>query len=53
MHQGSVLSHLLFAFVVDVVNEFSREDVLSELMYADDLVLMSETIEGLSKTFFK
>ena len=35
-----------FAVVVDVVTEFAREGVLSELLYADDLVLMSETIEG-------
>ena len=44
MHQGSVLSPFLFAVMVDVVTEFAREDVLSELLYADDLVLMSETI---------
>ena len=33
--------------VEDVVTEFDREGVLSELLYADDLVLMSETIMGL------
>ena len=38
--------------VVDVVTEFAREGVLSELLYADDLVLMSETIEGLTDKFF-
>ena len=47
MHQGSVLSPFLFAVVVDVVTEFSREGVLNELLYADDLVLMNETIVGL------
>ena len=26
MHQGSVLSPFLFAFVVDVVTEFAKED---------------------------
>ena len=46
MHQGSVLSSFLFAVVVNVVIEFAREDALSELLYAGDLVLMSETIEG-------
>ena len=45
MHQGSVLSRFLFAVVVDVVTEFAREGALSELLYANDLVLMSETIE--------
>ena len=29
------------------------EGVLSELLYADDLVLMSETIEGLRNKFLK
>ena len=47
MHQGSVLSTFLFAVVVDVVTEFAREGALSELLYADDLVLVSESIEAL------
>ena len=46
MHQGSVLSPFLFT-VVDVITELVREGVLSELLYADDLVLMSEIIKGL------
>ena len=33
-----------FTGVVDVVTEFDTEGVLSELLYADDIVLMSETI---------
>ena len=53
MHQGSVLSHFLFAVVVDVVAEFAREAALSELLYADDLVLMKETNEGLGYAFLK
>ena len=32
--------------MVDVVRYFAREGVLSELLYADNIVLMSETIEG-------
>ena len=51
MHQGYVQSPFVFAVVVDVVTEFTR--VLSELLYADDLVLMSETIEGLRNKFLK
>ena len=37
--------------MVDIVTEFARESVLNELLYADDLVLMSETIEGLRNKF--
>ena len=47
MHQGSVLSPILYVVVVDVVTEFVREGALSELLYADDIALMSEIIEGL------
>ena len=52
-HQGSVLSPVLFAVVVDVVTEFARVCVLNELLYADDLVLLSESIEGLKDKFLK
>ena len=51
MHQGSVLSPIVFAVVVDFITEFVREGALSELLYADDLVLVSETIEGLWNKF--
>ena len=50
MHQGSVLLPFLFSVVV---TEFASEGVLSELLYADDLVLLSETIEGLRDKFLK
>ena len=53
MHQVSVLLPFVYAVVVDVVTEFTKEGVLSELLYADDLVLMSETIEELRKKFLK
>ena len=46
-----MLSHFLFAVMVDVVTEFAREGVLSELLYADNLVLMSEIIEGFDNKF--
>ena len=39
--------------VVDVVTEFAREGVLSELLYADDLFVMSVTMGGLRNTFLK
>ena len=53
VHQGSVLSPLLFAIVVDVVTENAREGLMYEILYADDLVLMSETMEGLREKFQK
>ena len=51
MHQGSVLSPFIFAVVVDVVTEFATDGALCELLYAVDLVLMSETIKGLGNKF--
>ena len=45
------MQSLCFAVVVDVVTEFAREGALSELLYADDLVLMRETILGLRNKF--
>ena len=50
-HQGSVLLPLLFAIVVDVITENARRGVVNELLYADDLVLMSETKEHLKEKF--
>ena len=45
VHQGSVLSPLIFSIVVDVATEHAREGLLNEILYADDLVLMSESLE--------
>ena len=42
-YQGSVLSPLLF----DVVSSETRSGLPSELLYADDLVLMAPTMEQL------
>ena len=53
MHQGSVLSPFLLAVVLDAFTEFARDGELGEVMYADDLVLISETIEGLRNKFLK
>ena len=48
-----MLSPFLSAVVVDVVTELARDGALSELLYADDLVLMSEIFEGTGNTFIK
>ena len=50
VHQGSVLSPLVFAIVV---TENVRNGLMSEMLYADDLVLMSETMERLREKFWK
>ena len=45
VHQGSVLSPLLFAIEVDVITENARTGVVNELLYTDDLVIMSEDMK--------
>ena len=40
MHQGSALSPLLVGVVMDVVPSDASSGIPSELLYADDLVLM-------------
>ena len=48
-----MLSLPLFACVLDVLSELAEDGVLSELLYAGELVLMSETIEGFGNKFRK
>ncbi|CAK9296894.1 unnamed protein product [Gordionus sp. m RMFG-2023] len=43
LHQGSVLSPLLFILVMDVVAREMREGLPWEILYADDLVLMANS----------
>ena len=44
-HQGSVLSPLLFAAVMDVVSSEARSGLPYECLYADDLVIMAPTMD--------
>ena len=53
IHQGSVLSPLLFEIAVDVISENAREGLMNEILYGDVLVLMSESIENLNEKFLK
>ena len=51
VHQGSVLSPLLFAIVVNIITDNARRGVVNELLYADDLVFMSKTMEDSKERF--
>ena len=51
VYQGSVLSPLSLAIIVDVITENAR-GVVNELLYADDLVLMGEDMEDLKEKFW-
>ena len=53
VHQGSVLSPLLFAIAVNVIWENARDELINEILYADDLVFMSESMENLKEKFLK
>ena len=44
LHQGSVVSPLLFAAVMDVVSSEAKSGLPSELLYADDIVLVAPTM---------
>ena len=45
VHQGSVLSPLLFIIVLEALSREFREGLPMELLYMDDLVLIAETKE--------
>ena len=45
VHQGSVLSPLLFTIVLGALSRHFRKDLQSELFYTDDLVLLAESKE--------
>ena len=49
MHQGSVLSPLLFVIVMEAIPREFRVALPWELLYADDLVVIAETEEDLIK----
>ncbi|XP_057312826.1 uncharacterized protein LOC130654290 isoform X2 [Hydractinia symbiolongicarpus] len=53
VHQGSVLSPLLFILVLEALSMEFRTGCPWELLYADDLVLIAESMEELVEKFEK
>ena len=51
VHQGSVLSSLIFAIVADVLTEDAREVMMNKILNVNDLILTSETMEDLQESF--
>ena len=47
VHQGSSLSPLLFASVIDVAMNEIKDDTLQEILYMDDLLLIAESMAEL------
>ena len=53
VHQGSVLSPLLFIMVMEALSRTFRGGLPLELLYADDLVLLAETVELLKEKILR
>ena len=49
VHQGSTLSHFLFVIVMDEITKSIHEDIPWCMLFADDIVLISETKERVNK----
>ena len=52
VHQGSVLSPLLFIILLEALSREFREGLPMELLYADDLVLIAEIKERFLCQYF-
>jgi len=53
LHQGSVLSPLLFVIVMEMISRDLRAGLPLALLYADDLILMAESEESLRNKIVK
>jgi len=53
LHQGSVLSPLLFVIVMEMISRELRAGLPLELLYADNLILMAESEESLRDKIVK
>ena len=45
LHQGSALSPLLFAMIMDKLTDELRRETLWKMLFADDIVICKETSE--------
>ncbi|KAK3515420.1 hypothetical protein QTP70_018872 [Hemibagrus guttatus] len=50
LHQGSALSHFLFAMVMDQLSEEVRQESPWAMMFADDIVICSESREQVEES---
>ena len=53
VHEGSVFSPLIFAIAIDIISENARKELIKKNLQADDLVLMSESMENLKEKVSK
>ena len=51
VHQGSALSPLLFAIVVNVATNEIKEVMSQEILYVDDIVLIADSMAELQEKF--
>jgi len=51
VHQGSILSPLLFNIVLDEIAKVVNKEQLMELLYADDPVLVDRTLDEVKEKF--
>ena len=49
LHQGSALSPLLFIIIMDVLAEIARTKPPWAMLFADELVFVSETVEDVEE----
>ena len=50
LRQGAMLSPLLFTIVPEALSREIRSTCSEKMLYADDLVLVAETLDGLKGT---
>ena len=49
LHQGSVLSPIMFALIVDTIGKGARRPLPKDFLFADDLAIVAESEEELQE----